>query len=408
MRLENTIKFKKQTGFSLIEIGAVLIAIGALSAAMFPQMKAYFDDRKIYNDAEQVRAIGVAAQNYIEDNYSAILSVATPTSPALITIPMLVSTGYLPTGTTAQNNFDQSICALVKEPTAGKLQALLVAEGGESIDDLNLNLYAGSLGGSGGLVSSINPTQITGVGGSWSIATNSFDNLTNDAGVRCDGSTSGNVQVDPGHNVMALWLSAEESTSGVLYRDNIPSRPELNRMNTDIDMDNNSLNNIDAANASSITASTSITAPVFIDTDDNSFRIDPNGTSITNRIDVSTIYDRDDNGFFIDPSGNSRLNVIRPDYIEPQTTVTEGTACSPNGRIAMDSTGKTLSCQSSMWTGGAGKPQINSTQHGWYGYYYGTHNLMVPDNCFINGVRFTNEHHGDGDRFERIYWKCFD
>ncbi|MGP0207650.1 prepilin-type N-terminal cleavage/methylation domain-containing protein [Pseudomonas sp. NCHU5232] len=46
------------------------------------------------------------------------------------------------------------------------------------------------------------------------------------------------------------------------------------------------------------------------------------------------------------------------DIVKLNKVVTEGTSCSPTGAIARNSTGLTLSCQSGVWTNGAGTPDV--------------------------------------------------
>lgn len=322
---------KRQAGFTLLEIMITLGIIGALTATVFvPQIKDWYENQKNAVAASQIKIVGDAASRYIQDNYTALTSSATATQPVLITVPMLQSAGYLQSNVSVRNNLNQAMCVLVKQPVAGKLQALLVTEGGTALDDINLPAQAAQLGGAGGYVSNANTTTIQGVGGGWTLPVSTFDNLVNDLGQRCDG-TAGNVRVQPGHSVMALWFTSEDVTAGVLYRNAVPGKPELNRMNTSIDMNGQSLNNANVVQAATgniqtinaTTANVSGNATI-------SGNMNVNGTATISKL-----------------AGN----------LEVTTVATVGGACSPNGRIARDSSGQLISCQNGVWS----KPSASLT-----------------------------------------------
>jgi hypothetical protein len=127
------------------------------------------------------------------------------------------------------------------------IEGLVVTEGGQSINRIDLALLAGTVGASAGAIYDDNPGEVEGVAGTWSLTGAdyaAFHNIPNQLGARCDGSPGGgNVQLEPGHAVQALWLDAEMDTTAFLYRDDV-GRPELNRMNTNIDMNDNTLLNL--------------------------------------------------------------------------------------------------------------------------------------------------------------------
>lgn len=304
----------KQRGFTVVEISAVLLIMGLLSAALMPEIKSAMNDQKIQRDSAQVKTIGEAAVSYIEDNYNGLTAIATSTRPALINVAMLQSAGYLQANTSTTNSFGQSVCILVKQPEVGKLQALLALEGGDVINDIDSLYYAGLLGGAGGSVIASNPTQIVGAGGSWTLPLSDFNNLTNDMGQRCNGA-GGNVQITPGRAVMGLWFTAEDKAAGLLYRDEIPSRPELNRMNTKIDMNSNDIERIGTLTANTGTINT------FTSTDLTSTNV-----TTTNLLATNT--------------ASNSLRLTRAETV--------GGACTA-GSIGRDSDGKILSCQSGMW-----------------------------------------------------------
>jgi hypothetical protein len=75
--------------------------------------------------------------------------------------------------------------------------------------------------------------------GSWSAPVGNYAN-TNHSGLNCSG-TAGAVSFTAGHPVKALWFEKNEDASGYVYRDAIAGQPELNQMNTALDMGGNFL-----------------------------------------------------------------------------------------------------------------------------------------------------------------------
>jgi type II secretory pathway pseudopilin PulG len=225
----------KQAGLTLLEVILSLTIISSATVGLNMIADRFSDDTKNTVTASQMRTFGEAAKAYIKDNYAAVQAVATATTPALIDVPTLIAAGNLPTGFLATNAFRQSMCALVLEPSANRLQAMVVAEDGIVIDDLSMGNIASVIGGSGGAVYASDTAVIRGAIGGWSIPTSTFDNLVNNVSKKCDG-TAGNVRLVAGHPAMALWFENGDTSSAFLARDAVPGRPELNAMNTPIHM----------------------------------------------------------------------------------------------------------------------------------------------------------------------------
>lgn len=226
---------QRQTGITLLEVLLSLTIIAAALGGLNAISDRYADNTQVALAASQERALGEAAKAYIKDNYSAVMAVSTATAPALIEVATLITAGNLPTGFSNTNAYGQSMCALVLQPTASRLQAMVVSEGGTTIDDLSLGSLASMVGGSGGGVYALDAATIRGAIGGWAIPTATFHNLANNVGRKCDG-TAGRVQVATGRPVMSLWFENGDTTSAFLARDAVPGRPELNAMNTPIVM----------------------------------------------------------------------------------------------------------------------------------------------------------------------------
>ena len=211
---------RRQLGFTAIEMMVVLIvAIGAMVLGG-DAYNTYINNLDNQSAAQHATSVRDAAQKYIKDNYASLEAVATATTPATITIPMLQTTNYLPASFNAVNNFGQSYAIEVLQPTAGKLQSLIVTTGRGVIPELGLRRTAQIIGAQGGYISSTNPSVATGSYGGWSTP------------------LPGNYGVSPGagHLAVALFFADSGTVSDYLYRNSVAGRPDLNTMNTPIIM----------------------------------------------------------------------------------------------------------------------------------------------------------------------------
>ena len=230
MRSRST--FSRQGGVTLLELLLSLSILAGVVAAVSRFAADASEESRTNLTALHTRTVGQAASAYIKDNYAAITSVATASTPVLIRVPELISTGYLPAGYSATNPRQQATCVLVLEPIPNRLSGLLVTEGGDAIDDLTLGQVASLIGGAGGAIYSTEPGVVRGAMGGFNFAVGPYANANHVNG-RCDGS-AGNITLMPGHPVMALWYADAAQGASTLYRDQVPGNPSLNTMNTPI------------------------------------------------------------------------------------------------------------------------------------------------------------------------------
>lgn len=221
-----------QRGITLIEMLVSIAIMASIMTGIVALTNQQSEDTRASVTALHLKTVGDAANAYIKDNYAAVTSVATNTTPALITVDMLVTAGYLNSGFSLKNARQQNTCVLVLAPSANKLIGMVVTEGGDTLDDLTLGQVAATVGASGGGIYSTATTTFKGAMGGWSMPFGAFSNA-NDQNKRCDG-TSGAVQLAVGHPVMALWFNDGTAVSATLYRDAVPGNPSLNTMNTPI------------------------------------------------------------------------------------------------------------------------------------------------------------------------------
>lgn len=225
-----------QAGLTLLELIISISLMMLVSVGMVQLADRYSDDVKTAVIADQLKRTGDAARAYIKDNYATIAATATTSSPYQITAAMLTAGGYLPTSSVSRNGYGQDVCTLVLQPSANKLQAMVVTEGGTTVDDLTLGDIVKLTGSSSGAILSSAPTVISGAMGGWSIPVATWHNKVNNLGKLCDGTTAGNVQVTIGHPALALWFEDGSYQSNALYRDAVPGQPQLNTMNTPLIM----------------------------------------------------------------------------------------------------------------------------------------------------------------------------
>lgn len=188
--------------------------------------------------ALQMARIQKAAEGYITANAAAIEGTATSTNPATITIPMLVNTGYLPNGFQANNPYGQTWEVQVLQPSPGRLQALVLSTGGNTVPTRSLGLAAQIAGAAGGVVGGGSGTsavpgcgagQACGVYSGWKVPTSGFN-------------------AQPGHLAALIEYSNGQIQNDYLYRVSVPGQPQLNQMQTNLDMGNNNINNAQNVN----------------------------------------------------------------------------------------------------------------------------------------------------------------
>jgi type II secretory pathway pseudopilin PulG len=355
-----------QGGFIAVEFLFAIIAFILLSAIGASLLASRMDSQNYTIAAQQQQAVADAAAKYLKDNFSAVLASATPTVPAQITLTMLRNTNYLPSGFGDTNAFGQNFLVLARSPAPNQLESIVITTGGETIDEIGTREIAENLGGTGGFIPTSNTDIVQGVRGGWQIA---LSNYGMNPGV--------------GHTVSALFLQDGSLANDYLYRNAIPGKPELNRMNTALDMGNNNVNN-----AASVTASGTVTAGGNVNAAGNvnatSVNASANVTGATAKISGETytgnwFRTQGDSGWYSEKWGGGwymsdaswiraygNKNVYTPgqlrggtvssegraevgEYLQLDGVATANTPCSPNGLVGRNAVGLTLSCQDGLW-----------------------------------------------------------
>jgi type II secretory pathway pseudopilin PulG len=337
-----------QQGFGALETVIVLM-VATLAAAGAAQLwSRYLDRQNNLAASGQMSLVADAASQYIKDNYAAVLAASSASAPAVITVAMLRNTSYLPANFADQNAYGQDYSILALKPTANKLQTLIVTRNGETIKDLYLIDIAKQIGAQGGYVASSNTAVANGSFGGWSTALAPYG-----------------VAPGAGHLATALFFQDGGLVNDYLYRSAVPGQPNLNKMNTDIDMGGNNLNNATNVNAVTVNATTA-----NVSGNANIAGETYTGGWFRSKGDGGWYSEKYGGGWYMsDPSwvraygdksvytgGEMRAGKVTStgrveagEYLQLDGVVTAGAACSPNGLVGRDAVGATLSCQSGVW-----------------------------------------------------------
>ena len=286
---------------------AVLVGASLMTRLAEHQAQSHEMTKEIAT-AQQHKKINEAATAYIQQHANQLQSVTNATTPAIITVPMLQAANVnLPASFNPINPFGQTWQVQVLQPTAGNLQALSVAVGGTPLSDLQASRLAKLMGYAGGFVPR-NDSGIYAQGraygafASWNISTSGYSGITG------------------GRPAALMTFNNGQLASNYLYRNAVPGQPQLNRMNTALDMGGNDINQANTLNANTVSASGDIHA--------ENAHIRGNATADTLR-------------------ANSRLST--GEFVQIEGIAAENSPCSLNGLVGRDTVGALLSCQAGIW-----------------------------------------------------------
>ncbi|GCU47140.1 shufflon protein [Escherichia coli] len=323
-------------GFALLEILGGLVVISLLMPLFWSYIEDYLNEMRNQSAAFHADAYNTAARTYIADNNARLHS---GTLPATFTADELIRKGYLKG--LNRSPFGQSYTTGIRRNTStGRLEALTCSTGGENIKDDALRSIASLLPGLGGFIGK-NGTA-TGVFGGWT-------DKPGDYGLSCNG----------GH-IAIVMMGDDLQESDRLYRFQVPGRPELNQMNTAINMGGNNLNNAGNVNGQSATLKGDVTSENgwLITKNDKGWKNITYGGGFT-MTDSQWIRAVGGKGIITTgeiKGGKVSGGTVRSDgrlstgeYLQLDKTAVANTKCSPDGLVGRDSKGAILSCQSGVW-----------------------------------------------------------
>lgn len=243
MALKRALPRRQAAGFTLIEVTVALIVMIGMAVVGVTMMQDANRRQEAAATGDWLRVVAGAAKSYEKSNAAALQADAGAATPATRTAAQLSS--LLPPGFSAKSPQGHTFTVRWIEPTAGKLQGLVVLQGGDELSGMSLLHVAGQAGGGAGYVDPQNIGQGRGARGTWTIPLSSW------------GGSPG-----IGKPLYALFYDAEaeSATNDYLNRTAVAGKPELNRMSTAIDMASNNVNNAGDISAANVKASQGVTA----------------------------------------------------------------------------------------------------------------------------------------------------
>lgn len=366
--------------------------------------------------ASHAKMISRAVERYQTKHHVAILD-ATISGPVTITLAMLRSTGALPTYVAPTNSYGQTYDIRARRVVvdgAPVVEIMVATINGSVIADKDLRSIAGMVEG-GGYFSETRPTVAQGAQGGWEIAGTQFG-----------------LSPGAGRLAVALFFNAQgrggqAATEDYLYRNYVPGRPEVNRMNTNIDMGDNDINVVNNIETRTLYVANHVAAgqlqtfgnsgwyntthqggfymsdPTWIRSY-NSKNLSMEGGQINagtidagNLLVANKVHSRGDS----ETDGWHYTNGFQ--YIGG--VATSGWGCSPNGLQGRTSSGDLLSCVDGIWrppggvgfspTGGMGAFPINgsgtnTTPWIWFITIFNAHDKDGEHRAWVDGQLVVN------------------
>ncbi|EFB9938673.1 shufflon system plasmid conjugative transfer pilus tip adhesin PilV [Escherichia coli] len=311
-------------GFILLEILAGLIVIGIATPMIYSEIEDWLNEQLYQSAALHADEYNNAIKNYVADKTSSL-------SSKTITVNELIQQGYLNNGFSRSPFGHSYITGIRKNNLSGRLEALTCTTGGQDIKEDGLRRIAGQINGLGGFM--LQNNSVTGAFGGWT-----------------DLGSNYQITCNKGHIAMRM-AGKDLEESDRLYRYSVQGRPDLNRMHTGIDMNNNSITNINEASGKNARFSGDVTSNRWLHPNGGGFTMtDSQWIRSVNNKGITTEGELK-GGKVSGGTVRSEGRLSTGEYLQLDKTATAGTSCSPDGLVGRDSTGAILSCQSGSWKG---------------------------------------------------------
>ena len=326
------------------------------------------EDVKEQQAALHQQQVTNAANKYITAKYAELvkdtIAVGTVTP---VTLAQLKTDGFLSNSFSNTNAFNQTPCVLVRKSSSSTVDALVATYGGQAIPERDIPLVGMYAGQGGGYISTEAPG--TARGASWNLVTNNY------RGVACGGTTvlDGSSTNDGGHLVSGLFYDGPgQLSTDFLYRSAVPGKPELNQMNTPLAMSSSALVNLGDACGSEVALGVDKATRDFLVCAKNGLWSIPSPWKepVQNYSDLATkagsvagdvrmvnglkrafTYDGSNwVALAVDQNNNFQVpGTVTANYVTLNQVAVHNAPCSPDGMMARDATGLTLSCQNGSW-----------------------------------------------------------
>lgn len=323
------------------------------------------DEYRMNVAAGQANTVQKAVNRYIADQQATVAANSSASAGYTLTVPMLISAGYLPAGYSPTNAYTATYRTLIFQPSANKFHTMTFLTGGSTLSLSDARKLANHIGPAGGYIEN---GVAKGALGSWQ------ENL----------SAFGGYNPGDGSVVIAGFYSNGALVNDYLYRHSVAGHPELNTMGTTLNMGSNDISSAKTIGAQTLNASADVNTARLTATQ----RIQSNGTinangSITSSSNIAATGNITSSSSIaangnitsnssITAGGNVTANndvlangtlrsahdAVIGGVIKLQQVNTAGTSCDTWGSLSRDSAGAILSCQSGVWA----KPEGGSTR----------------------------------------------
>lgn len=204
---------RRQRGAMLLDYVLAIGLISVLMAGFVSVQQTSFLSIKTGDVASNLDTITRGVQSYLSAYSNQVAAATSVGGPALAIpiartaaggavpagpagLPSVQGAGFLPPGFIDRDQFGQTHELLVRQPTAGQYEAMVVSQGGQDLTDAELGELIGRAGGQAGEITNADPAVIDGVGGAWSSIASAWANNTADVPVAA-GHYAATVQYTP-------------------------------------------------------------------------------------------------------------------------------------------------------------------------------------------------------------------
>ncbi len=224
----------------LIETIAALLILIMLLPVLMNLWKAGSDQLQKRQAADQLLAVNKAVAAYVRKHQTDLLTQTTASSGPSITTDPLVAQGFLESGFQGHNVWGQTYQIHIRQPSTNALQAVVLTTGGRGEESRDVRFAtavvpsaAAMAGGAGGFVPTGNipgqpSSSLRGAFGGWTL----------------DLASVGIASPGPGHLGALTTFDSSSLGQDFLYRVAVPGHPELNQMQTELDMTDHAIRNI--------------------------------------------------------------------------------------------------------------------------------------------------------------------
>lgn len=304
-----------QAGFALLDVLAAIAIFALLLPGIVSFLKMTSQSTAENAAASHIKRVATAAREYVFANHDTVTTSATATNSYGITVTTLRNDGFLPSGFNNRNVWNQTYNIYVLNPEEEDVHLIVLTSGGRGtgntdFENLVVPSAAAKLGAEGGYIptgqiSGESSSRLQGAYGGWSFALAGTD-ISNPGA---------------GHLAYSEYIDQDQFGSDYLYRVDMRAvgKPELNTMKTALDMDGNTIDNINTAH--------------FEDEDATSF-------DCTNKGDGSVFFDdnNENGGLFVCRNGervkiSDSMNsaMLRDATIYDNESLVEKPACGNDG-----------------------------------------------------------------------------